>query len=139
MPPSVIRGDDVRAATRYSEKLNNAQLTAWMAYWTGGKGRFAMTAMEDTGTAQSLTFLAQAGRADFRRLLVLRTGRNYQMPYPGCTAAEHIASLAREGFPSYLPSLDAAYRVGSAVVEAIVENWDEYTDTLPAGYPSNAC
>jgi purine nucleoside permease len=138
LPPAVVRGDVVSCSTRYSGKLNNARLTAWTAYWTGGKGRFAMTAMEDTGTAQSLTFLRTAGRADFRRLLVLRTGSNYQMPYPGRSAAEHIASLAREGFPAYLPSLDAAYRVGSAVVEAIVANWDEYADTQPTGERSLA-
>jgi purine nucleoside permease len=52
-----------------------------------------MTAMEDTGTAQSLAFLTKAGCADIRRLLVLRTGSSYQMPYPGRSAAEDIASL----------------------------------------------
>jgi len=133
LPPAVIQGDVVSCSTRYSGKLNNARLTAWTAYWTGGKGRFVMTAMEDTGTAQSLAFLTKARRADIRRLMVLRTGSNYQMPYPGRSAAEHIASMSREGFPAYLPSLDAAYRVGNRVLEALVANWDECADMLPTG------
>jgi purine nucleoside permease len=36
-----------------------------------------MTAMEETGTLQALSFLARAGRVDLSRILVLRTGSNY--------------------------------------------------------------
>jgi purine nucleoside permease len=60
MPPMVMRGDDVSGSTRHSGSLFNRHLIAWIAYWTGGKGRFIMTAMEDTGTAQSLAFLTTA-------------------------------------------------------------------------------
>ena len=130
-PPKVMRGDDVSGSTRHSGRLFNRHLSAWTAYWTGGKGRFVMTAMEDTGTAQALAFLARAGRADDRRLMVLRTGSDFQMPHPGRTAAEHIASLKHDGFPAYLPSLDAAYRVGTRVVEEIVANWANYADEIP--------
>jgi purine nucleoside permease len=90
-----------------------------------------MTAMEDTGIAQSLSFLANAGRADIRRLLVLRTGSNYQMPFPGRTAAEHIAALKRGEYPALMPAFAGAYQVGSIVVEEIVAHWDKYTDTIP--------
>jgi purine nucleoside permease len=131
MPPTVLRGDDVCGSTRHSGPFFNKHLSAWTAYWTAGKGRFVMTAMEDTGTAQSLTFLAKAGRVDVRRLIVLRTGSNYQMPYPGRSAADHIASLRRDGFPALIPALAAAYRVGSVVVEEIVAQWDKYADTIP--------
>jgi purine nucleoside permease len=132
-PPAVVRGDDVCGSTRHSGNLFNKHLSAWTAYWTAGKGRFVMTAMEDTGIAQSLSFLANAGRADIRRLLVLRTGSNYQMPFPGRTAAEHIAALKRGEYPALMPAFAAAYRVGSTVVEEIVTHWDKYADTLPTG------
>src|SRR5882724_4267772 len=36
----------------------------WVKCHTGGAGESATTAMEDTGTLRSLTFLAKAGRAD---------------------------------------------------------------------------
>jgi purine nucleoside permease len=131
MPPKVMRGEVVSGSTRHSGRLFNRHLSAWTTYWSGGKGRFAMTAMEDTGIAQALAFLTKAGRADIRRFLVLRTGSNYQMPYPGRSAAEHLVSLRRDGFPAYLPSLDAAYRVGSVVVEEIAAHWHKYADTIP--------
>jgi purine nucleoside permease len=131
MPPAVLRGDDVCGSTRRSGPLLNKHLSAWTTYWTAGKGRFVMTAMEDTGIAQSLTFLAKAGRADLRRLMVLRTGSNYQMPYPGRSAVEHIAALKRGEYPGLIPAFGAAYRVGSVVVEEIVAHWERYADTIP--------
>ncbi len=131
MPPVVMRGDDVSGSTRHSGPLFNKHLSAWTAYWTAGKGRFVMTAMEDTGIAQALTFLGNAGRADIRRLMVLRTGSNFQMPYPGRSAVEHIAAMRREGMPAYMPALAAAYRVGSIIVEEIVGHWDRYADVIP--------
>jgi purine nucleoside permease len=132
-PPAVLCGDDVCGSTRHSGNLFNKHLSAWTAYWTAGKGRFVMTAMEDTGIAQSLTLLANAGRADIRRLMVLRTGSNYQMPYPGRSAAEHIAALKRGEYPALMPAFAAAYRVGSLVVEEIAAHWDKYADTIPSG------
>jgi purine nucleoside permease len=132
VPPIVLRGDDVCGSTRHSGPLFNKHLSAWTTYWTAGKGRFVMTACEDTGIAQSLTFLAKAGRVDMRRLMVLRTGSNYQMPYPGRSAAEHITSLRRDGLSALMPALAAAYRVGSVVVEEIVAHWDRYADAIPS-------
>ena len=63
MPLTVLRGDDVSGSTRHSGPLFNKHLSTWTAYWTAGKGRFVMTACEDTGIAQSLVFLAKAGGA----------------------------------------------------------------------------
>ena len=41
-------------------------------YWTGGQGVFVMSAEEDTGIMQALTFLAQDGRVRLDRVLILR-------------------------------------------------------------------
>ena len=37
--------------------------------------------------------------------------------------------------PLYLPALEAAYRVGNAVVSNIVTNWDRYQDHIPGFQP----
>lgn len=49
----------------------------WVTYWTGGKGTFATSAMEDSGIMRALRSLDVAGRVDVRRALVLRTASNY--------------------------------------------------------------
>jgi purine nucleoside permease len=119
MPPKVILGDEVAGATFWHGARFNGHATEWFAYWTGGTGRFVMTAMEETGTLQALSFLSRAGRVDWRRVLVLRTGSNYTMPPPGTDAAASLAALSSPHIPGLGPALDAAYVVGRKVFDAI--------------------
>jgi purine nucleoside permease len=120
LPPRVIRGDEVSGSTFWHGELLNRHAAEWLRYWTGGRGRFVMTAMEETGTLQALSLLARAGRTDFRRVLVLRTGSNYSMQPPGVSAAESLRAETLGEYSGYRPALDAAYLVGRRVVDAIV-------------------
>ena len=128
--PRVMLGDAVMGSTFWHGALLNRRAEEWMGYWTGGRGRFVMTAMEETGTLQALSFLARAGFVDLRRVLVLRTGSNYTMPPPGVTAAENLAAETRGVYSAYYPALEAAWRVGRIVVDEISRNWPRY-----AGFP----
>jgi purine nucleoside permease len=98
---------------------------------TGGRGTYAICGMEDTGTLQSLTFLANAHKVDLSRVLVLRTASNYDVPRNGLSAAASLAETKIGHYSAYLPSLDTAYRVGHVVVDSIVENWAEDRDHVP--------
>ncbi|HEV3329619.1 MAG TPA: purine nucleoside permease [Bryobacteraceae bacterium] len=132
-PPFVIKGDTLSAGTFWHGKLLNEWATDWVRYHTGGKGDFVTTAMEDTGTLQSLTLLAKAKRADLNRVLVLRTASNFDLPPDGMTAAENLARLhLGQGYTAYLPALEAAWRVGNTVVENLVQNWPKYRERLPS-------
>jgi purine nucleoside permease len=84
--------------------------------------------MEDTGTLQSLTFLAKAGRVDLNRVLVLRTASDFDQPTPGHTAAESLAQNKIGQYTGYYPALEAAWRVGHVVVAKIVAEWTQYRD-----------
>ncbi|MDF1585387.1 purine nucleoside permease [Marinimicrococcus flavescens] len=130
-PPMVIKGDNLAASTFWHGKLLNDWANDWVEYWSEGQGNFVTTAMEDTGTLQSLTFLDKAGRVDRDRVLVLRTASNYSMQHEGITAAESLSGEKKGGYSAFIPSLDAAYRVGSKVVLELAGNWDRYADTLP--------
>ena len=129
-PPMVMKGDTLSAMTFWHGKLLNDWASAWVGYWTDGKATFATSAMEDTGTMQALTALARAGRVDLDRVLVLRTTSNFTTQHEGITAAE---SLAGEGqnYSAFLPAVEAAYLVGSAVVNEIVDHWDVYGPKSP--------
>ncbi len=63
--------------------------------------------------------------------MVLRTASNFDSPPPGRTAAENLAEENSGLYSAYLPSLEAAYRVGSKVVHEITAHWDKYEKTLP--------
>lgn len=125
-PPFVLKGAQLAAMTYWHGEKMTQWANDWVNYWSEGKGNFVTSAMEDTGTLQSLTFLAQAERVDLDRVMVLRTASNYTMQYEGITAAESLSGekLSDQGYTAYIPSLNSAYLVGSTVVNEIVENWE---------------
>lgn len=130
-PPFVLRGDNLSASTFWHGQLLQQWARDWVKYMTGGKGKYAICGMEDTGTLQSLTFLAKARKVDLDRVLVLRTASNYDVPRIGLSAAESIADTKIGHYSAYLPSLESAYRVGHVVVDSIVTHWTEDRDHLP--------
>lgn len=98
-----------------------------MKLWTNGQGNYVMTNMEDNGTLTALSRLSKVGRADLRRVLVLRTGSNYDMQAPGQTAAES----AFAPYAGNIPSLEAAHKVGSTVLHELRKNWAKWESTVP--------
>jgi purine nucleoside permease len=130
LTPRVMKGDTLSASTFWHGDLLNAWADRWVSYWTKGEGVFFTSAMEDTGTLAALTRLANAGRVDLDRVLILRTTSNFTMQHPGIGAAE---SLAGEGlsYSAFLPSLAAAYLVGRVVVDEIVDHWDVHGRKAP--------
>ncbi|MGB3849030.1 MAG: purine nucleoside permease [Tunicatimonas sp.] len=129
-PPRVMKGDHVAAMTFWHGEKMNEWANRWVKYWTDGQGEFVTSAMEDTGTAQALHFLDAAGRVDADRLLVLRTASNFSMPYRGLSAAQSMLN-ENQAYSAYVPSLEAAYWVGSTVVNALIEGWPRYEAQLP--------
>jgi purine nucleoside permease len=133
-PPFVLKGDTLSASTFWHGKLLNDWAARWVDYWTEGKGHFVTSAMEDTGTFQSLTYLSPTGKVDKDRVMVLRTASNYTMPPPGMTAAEHMAK-ENQGYAGLHASVEAAYTVGSVVVDEIAGHWATYRAHTPPPTP----
>jgi purine nucleoside permease len=131
-PPFVALGDEISSSTYWHGRLLDAWAQHWVPYFTGGKGMFATTAMEDTGTLQSLVFLGHAGRIDINRVLVLRAVSNYDRQPEGLSAAESLAKQRIGAYAAYLPALEAAYRVGHTVVNELLNNWARYEGTIPS-------
>jgi purine nucleoside permease len=130
-PPFVTRGDTMSAGTFWHGTRMDEWANEWTRYYTGGQGNYMIAAMEDTGTLQALTFLDQAGRADLKRVLVLRTVSNYDREAPGLTPAESLRNMAGGKYTAYLPALEAAERVGDKVVRDIVDHWAERESKIP--------
>jgi purine nucleoside permease len=140
-PPFVTMGDELSSSTYWHGKLFDEWAAEWVPYFTNGQGEFATTAMEDTGTLQSLEFLANAGKVDWHRILVLRTVSNFDRQPRGMTAAESLAMQRIGKYGAYLPSLEAAYTVGHTVVNELLTHWPKYereaigADHVQAGRP----
>jgi purine nucleoside permease len=127
-PPGVLLGDSFASCRYWHGAIMQRWAEDWTKLYTGGEGICAMSDMEDQGLAGALTRLAAMGRVDFQRVLFLRTGSNFSMPPTGQSAAD---SMVAE-YAGMLPALEAAYRVGSPVVQALVQGWAHYEVTPPA-------
>jgi purine nucleoside permease len=134
-PPFVLKGDTLSSSTFWHGKLLSQWANDWVSYLTNGKANYVTTAMEDTGTLQSLTFLAKAGRVDVNRVMVLRTASDFDQQRPGQTAAESLAQNKIGKYTGYLPALEAAWRVGNTVVTELVKNWAKYAGEIPGAKP----
>lgn len=129
-PPFVLKGDNVAALTFWHGKMMTDWANDWVHYWTGGKGEFVTSAMEETGSYTAILYLDKVGRADKNRFMVLRAGSNYTMPPPGVPAADYLLG-ENEGYAGMTVALESLYRVGSKVVDEISGHWDKYEKAPP--------
>lgn len=129
--PFVLKGDTLQSSTFWHGKLLNEWANDWVKYHTKDAANYVTTAMEDTGTLQSLHFLAKAGKVDVNRVLVLRTASNFDSQRPQITAAESLAENKAGGYAGFVPAVESAWKVGSTVVHELTGNWKKYRKELP--------
>ncbi|HEX7822121.1 MAG TPA: purine nucleoside permease [Sphingobium sp.] len=129
-PPFILRGDEATGQTFWHGTLLNEHVVKWIAYWTQRPDSFVMTGMEDSGVAFALATLGRMGRADADRLMVLRTGSNYTVQPAGKDAAQSLEAEAME-LSALQPSLDAAFQLGSRVVNELTGHWPRYRASIP--------
>jgi len=138
-PPFVLTGGHLAAMTYWHGALKNAWANELVRYWSDGEANFVTSAMEETGTFQSITYLDNAGLVDKTRFLVLRGGSNFTMQPPTLTAAQ---SLLREsdGYAGLEASLENVYLAGSVVIDELLTGWDQYSENVPTakGLSDNA-
>ncbi len=130
--PFVTRGETLSASTYWHGEKLNEWANDWLRAYGGESANFMTSNMEDSGTLTALHRLAREDYVDAERVLVLRTVSNYTMPPTGRSAAwSTTADYPDNG----LGALDTAQRVGQKVVDALLQDWDQYADTLPAPSP----
>lgn len=130
-PPFVLLGDSLGSSTYWHGERFTLWANDWMKLWSGGRANFVMTNMEDNGTAMALRRLAAMGKADDRRLLVLRTASNYSQPPRG----QDVNQSRMTPSTAFLPSLESAWLVGSRVLRELLSGWEKYENRIPGGTP----
>lgn len=123
--PYVLRGDELSSSTFWHGRLMAERASRCVSYQTEGRGVYAVSGMEDTGTLQSLTFLADAALVDLNRILILRGASNFDQQREGITAAESLAETKVATYSAYLPSLENLHRVGSRILASLLAEWPQ--------------
>jgi purine nucleoside permease len=126
-PPFVLMGDTYASDYYWHGTIMNQYANDWVELYTGGKGNFVMTEMEDSGFMNALERLDKMHRVEYARVMVLRTGSNYSMQRPGHTAVESVTA-------PYIGSklaLESAYLCGSTVLHQILAHWATAESHIP--------
>jgi len=119
--PEVLPGDELSSTTFWHGRVMSERARRWVAYQTGGRGRYAIAAMEDAGILTALKALGAAGLVDFSRVAIARGVSNHDRPRVGISAAESLAETRVATDSAYLPALENAWRVGSRLVREFLE------------------
>jgi purine nucleoside permease len=133
LPPMVKVGANLAGETFWHGAKMDEWAHRWVRYVTDGQASFGSTAMNDSGSVVALAALTRAGRADWNRALVLRTGSNFDMQAPDETAEQSANREHHGGYTAYEPSLESAYQVGSRVVKNLMGGWQRYEGKVPSG------
>jgi purine nucleoside permease len=129
-PPAVIQCDTLSADTWWSGNRLGEHARHWTRLLTGGKGVYCTSQQEDNATLNVLTRGAQSGRVDLARVAVLRSGSDFDRPYP------HQGVLESMQAQRALPGAGRVAAVnlvlaGMPLVEAIVAHWDVWQQGVP--------
>jgi purine nucleoside permease len=126
--PQVSICDTLSSDTYWHGSQLAAAMATQVALVSDDQAQVCTTQMEDNATLTALKRGAEAGRLDFRRVAVLRTGSNFDREAPGQDVA---ASLhAKSG--GFLPATTNAYRVADALARIIIGDWPQWRDGVPA-------
>ncbi|KAK0738830.1 putative purine nucleoside permease [Schizothecium vesticola] len=123
LPPSVIQGDVATSDVFFHGPHITRGVDGYCRLLTKGQAKYCMAAQEDNGTLAALMRAAQAGRADFSRVILLRSGSNFDQPPPGKTISilDMPLHVAHGGIDIALENASIA---GMEVVKKILGEWD---------------
>jgi purine nucleoside permease len=129
-PPHVIQCDTASGDTWWAGHRLGEHARRWTGLLTDGHGVYCTTQQEDNATLNALTRGAQSGLVDLRRVAVLRSGSDFDRPYPhqgviqSMRAQRAIAGAVRI-------STSNLVHAGMPLVDAIVHHWDLWRDGVP--------
>ncbi|KAJ5787893.1 hypothetical protein N7457_002883 [Penicillium paradoxum] len=132
LPPSVIECDVATTDVYFSGNILGSVFEHTTKVWTNGTGEYCSTAQEDNATFEVLLRSSIHKLTDFSRIIVMRTGSDFDRPYPGASAAYNLFEAEEQG--AFEPAVENLYIAGIKVVEGILDGWDT---TFSAGVKAN--
>jgi len=130
-PPTVTQCDTLGGDTWWHGRKLGEHARAWTRLMTDGRGTYCTTQQEDNATRNALERAAAAGKVDLKRLAVLRTGSNFDRPYPGQSAQASLLASTTGATGGFVPATRNLEIVGGLLVRDIVARWPLWKDGVP--------
>ena len=131
-PPKVIQCDTLGGDTWWHGDKLGEHARAWTKLLSDNQATYCTTQQEDNATQNALARAAAAGKVDAKRLAVLRTGSNFDRPYPGQSAQASLKASTSGATGGFVPATQNLYLAGSPLVRDIVANWAQWREGVPA-------
>jgi purine nucleoside permease len=129
-PPTVIQCDTLSGDTWWSGNRLGEYARRWTRLLTGGKGVYCTSQQEDNATLNALTRGERSGLVALNRVAVLRSGSDFDRPYPHQGVLESMR--AQRALPGAVRvSAVNLVHAGMPLVEAIVQHWDMWQHSVP--------
>ncbi|SDG67788.1 Purine nucleoside permease [Vibrio xiamenensis] len=122
--PTVAICDTLSSDTYWHGSMIAKSMQDYASMLTNGEANYCTTQMEDNASLTALKRGAEAGKLDFSRVLVMRTGSNFDREAPKQTPAQSLSSKSG----GYMPAVTNAYRVSNTLAEKIVSDWAQWKD-----------
>lgn len=98
--------------------------------WTNGTGEYCMSAQEDNAILEVLVRGAMDRTVNFSRIILMRTGSNFDRPPPGMPIRDFLAQAATQ--PGQGIAARNIYHAGIEVVRGIVGDWATFAHGVEA-------
>ncbi|KAK6529655.1 hypothetical protein TWF281_008820 [Arthrobotrys megalospora] len=121
-PPGVTLCDTGTSDTWWSGSVLAESFGNLTTLLTNGTGEYCTTQQEDNASLAVLVRAAAAGLVDFARVIVLRTGSDFDRAPPGVDELYHLLQAPQGGFEGALANV---YNAGVKVVDDIIDKWGE--------------
>ncbi|KAJ4009340.1 hypothetical protein NW752_009641 [Fusarium irregulare] len=121
-PPSVVKCDTATSDVYYSGSRLSESFENTTRVWTNGTGVYCMSAQEDNAVLEVLVRAAIEKIIDFSRVMVCRTGSNFDRPPLGRSDLEHLTAAQQNGFGIAIANI---FNAGIEIVKGIIHDWDK--------------
>jgi purine nucleoside permease len=130
-PPRVTQCDTMAGDTWFHGRLLGEHATRWARLLSDGQATYCTTQQEDNATYNALARATAAGRADVKRLALLRTASNFDRQHPGQSAWASLQASASGATGGFVPATRNGVIAGGPLVRDIVARWAKWQQGVP--------
>jgi purine nucleoside permease len=121
-PPGIVQCDTSTSDVYFAGHILTSTFANTTKALTNGKGVYCTSQQEDNATLEALMRGAKAGLLDFRRIIIMRSGSDFDRPFPGQSALQGLLYSDHGGFGIAVENL---YLAGREVIRGILKGWDK--------------
>ncbi len=134
-PPEVTQCDTASGDTWWGGRRLGERATRWTRLLTEGHGVYCTSQQEDNATLLALTRGAHSGLTDIQRVAVLRTGSDFDRPYPGQNTFDSMVTQQSVAGAVRISTANLVH-AGMPLVKAMISYCTSLVDLSWAGMSS---